>query len=269
MELDVRGSTKLDGVGQYIPTKKGQDYEVTFKMRARTAKNVATPDEAVHLLWNGIDAKAIGFTADKGGVWTTVKAIVTGTGDKDQLLFRESSEKKASDGTGPFIDEVIVVPTVATTKDAPVDDQGSDPDNCGVVHNMVENCSFEQTDVPDKTWLLYNDDDVPGWKSLQGEKLELWGKDFLGVVAPDGHIIHELDAHRSGDKTDGVYQTIQTEKDRIYSVTFSIRARGNNPDTDDEAIVLEFNGKCRFAAERGTQALQSSVYTFCASPLGI
>ena len=233
LELDLHGKTTIDGIYQKIKTEANRQYEITFMVRSRNPKG--GDDEAVVLEWNDVKPKAYnhGFKSDKFGEWAMAKAIVTGTGGMDKLTLRESVTKGASDGTGPFLDAVsmVALPTYS--------DYASD--NCGVLANMVENCSFERTYVPDNSFLWVAAEQVPGWQSLSGTPVELWGKDFLNVAAPDGNVIMELDSH-ANSATDGVYQLIETKKDQRYTLTFSIRARGSNPDTDDEAVVCEWNG---------------------------
>lgn len=109
-------------------------------------------------------------------------------------------------------------------------------DDCGP-NNLIKNCSFERTEIRANSWKSFNPDDVPDWTSVNGEKLELWGTGFLRVPASHGTNFLEMDAGRAA-AGDGISQRVQTEKDAHYSISFDVRARGSNFDSDDEAIVI-------------------------------
>ena len=96
--LEINSHT--DGIYQMISTEKGKMYTVEFDVRSR-GKNFDSDDEAVYPLWNEQVPNDQGYRAQKFGEWTTVSAIVLGTG-ADKLTFRESAA--AADRTGPFID---------------------------------------------------------------------------------------------------------------------------------------------------------------------
>jgi hypothetical protein len=107
----------------------------------------------------------------------------------------------------------------------------------------LSNGSFEETYVAPNTWAHFSPEQIPGWKSLFSERIELWGKDFSGVSAPHGQNILELDYHHS-DKLDAIYQDISTNKGQAYEASFFIRARrGELFQTADETVVFSWNGK--------------------------
>ncbi|WP_025741292.1 T9SS type B sorting domain-containing protein [Aquimarina pacifica] len=76
-----------------------------------------------------------------------------------------------------------------------------DDDNDGILDNIecgypevLVNGSFEFNKLvgPNK-WGLFHESKVQGWYSSLGhKKIELWGKNFLGTVAPEGDIVAEL-----------------------------------------------------------------------------
>ena len=71
---------------------------------------------------------------------------------------------------------------------------------CGAVfcpENAV-NGSFEQPLVSNKTWRLFHENDVPGWKTTATDKqIELWYSGFLGAHASNGTQLAELNANQA------------------------------------------------------------------------
>lgn len=132
------------------------------------------------------------------------------------------------------LDNILMIPTKAYPCMSKDDDISKD--------NMLINPSFEANCVRDHTYVMLPAADVPGWSSLNQTPIELWGADFSGVKATHGSNILELDAH-GGSKIDGVYQKVKTEKGKKYVISFDVRARGSDVNSNDEAVVLEFNGK--------------------------
>lgn len=113
----------------------------------------------------------------------------------------------------------------------------------GIKGNLVANCSFEKTKVKGNTFSWFKPSEVPDWVSMNGEDIELWGEGFKGVHASDGMNLIEIDSHKSSrTSTDGISQFLDTVAGQKYIVTFDMRARGNSVDTNDEALVLEWNG---------------------------
>lgn len=123
-------------------------------------------------------------------------ALVTGTGGKDKVTFREPTTEGASDGTSPFLDNVIMLPVADKPdsldngdKDVDVDTRSATIEsNCGVQGNLVENCSFEANQLADRKWALLAPNLVPGWESLNNAKLEMWGDMMCKVPAPHGKV---------------------------------------------------------------------------------
>ena len=63
--------------------------------------------------WNGYKVQPTSYLAPSGD-WELKQVIVKGTGGPVKLLFRESLSKGASDGSGPYIDDVVLKPIAIT-----------------------------------------------------------------------------------------------------------------------------------------------------------
>lgn len=162
VEIDVHNSkTGTDGLYQVLSTTKNQEYEVSFSIRARR-NDIKSASEAVIVEWNGVETSETGYYASAVGEWERVKIIVVGTGS-DKLLFRETATTQYNDSLGPLLDDVVVTEYSPKPSDA-----------CGK-DNMIINCSFEDTKVQKNTYKFFPAGQVLGWKSLNGEPLELWG----------------------------------------------------------------------------------------------
>lgn len=135
LELDGSNVGAAEGVYQFIPTEKDQEYLLSFHMRASSKAQANQEDEtivvsilyislpAVHtspsektnniatfqVEWDGVKCSQTGYKALSGD-WECFQYIVKGTGDCVKLLFRESTSLGASDGTGPFLDQITLVP---------------------------------------------------------------------------------------------------------------------------------------------------------------
>jgi Protein of unknown function (DUF642) len=115
---------------------------------------------------------------------------------------------------------------------------------------MIANGSFEETPVAANTWANFAPEQIPGWKSLNNERVELWGKDFMSVPAPHGNNILEIDYHHN-DKIDYIYQDILTKKGQLYEASFFIRARNADFKSASETAVFSWNDKeSSFNAEK-------------------
>jgi hypothetical protein len=181
-----------------VQTKRGQTYEASFYMRARSTafdsedETAGKFDTCIYLIfaalthakivfsWNGDESS---FRAEKAGVWTRVSVIVRGSGGLDRFALRESMAPGASSSFGPLIDNVRLEAVDA---------------------NLLVNGSFEATKVAVGSWAHFDQSQVPGWKSLNSERLEIWGTPFIGVTAQDGTNLMELDY--SNGKLDHIYQ---------------------------------------------------------------
>ena len=104
---------------------------------------------------------------------------------------------------------------------------------------LVVNGSFEENTVASNSVEFIAAHQVPGWSSKYGQDIELWGNGFDQVAAPGGNNFIELD---NGLPQDGIYQDVQTEEGRFYQLTFSVRSRGTDFNSDNEAVVVEWNG---------------------------
>ena len=107
--------------------------------------------------------------------------------------------------------------------------------------NLLINGSFESPEFTNGANVHLNASQVGGWNSYKGELLEIWDSGFLGVESTDGSNHLELDGF-AGYKTDGIFQDVKTEAGQTYLLTFDMRSRGHNFNSDDEAVVVEWNG---------------------------
>jgi hypothetical protein len=71
--------------------------------------------------------------------------------------------------------------------------------------NLIVNGSFEATKVAANSWAHFSPEQITGWKSLNGERLELWSTPFIGVTAQDGTNLMELD-YAGSKLADHIYQ---------------------------------------------------------------
>ncbi|WP_242131419.1 T9SS type B sorting domain-containing protein [Aestuariivivens marinum] len=81
------------------------------------------------------------------------------------------------------------------------DDNDGIPDaiECGEVYcgENIVNGSFEQPTVSNGTWMLFHENNVPGWKTTASDKqIELWKSGFLGAPSADGNQHAELNANQ-------------------------------------------------------------------------
>jgi hypothetical protein len=120
---------------------------------------------------------------------------------------------------------------------------------------MIANGSFEENTVAPNTWAHFGPEEVPGWMSLNNERIELWGIGFGGVATPDGKNILEIDFHHN-EKIDYIYQDIKTNKGQKYEASFFLRARGAEFKSASETAVFSWNGK-----ESSYTAEKSGVWT--------
>jgi large repetitive protein len=115
---------------------------------------------------------------------------------------------------------------------------------------MLANGSFEETPVAPNTWAHFGAEQIPGWMSLNNERIELWGKDFMGIIAPQGNNILEIDYHHN-EKIDYIYQDVKTNKGQMYEASFFLRARGEEFKSASETAIFSWNGKeSSFTAEK-------------------
>ena len=168
-----------------------------------------------------------------------------------RLLFRESTSPGASDGSGPYLDNVVLAkpgPTVAPTPSptaAPTPSPTFTATAAPTVPptlpacvtsdaNWVCNGSFELNEVPSGSSQDFSDGLVPGWMSLRGTMCLVNNRD--GVSAPNGSLYAELDCI-SGGQIEGVYQDIPTVAGQTYAISFIMRARDpSRASLEDEGV---------------------------------
>ena len=128
--------------------------------------------------------------------------------------------------------------------DEPIDDPVEEP-TIPVEPEAVEllvNGSFESVDFR-RSWTTKSDDDVDGWHSLNGERLEFWNSGRInGVESSDGSVHSEIDFNRSGE-TDGIYQDVDTVEGETYTLTFDLRSRHDDADSESEALYVVWDGE--------------------------
>ena len=248
-ELDYNGGSNLDAIYQDIQTEDGRVYNLTFDMRSRSA-NFNSEDEAIYVEWNGVAIKADGYRATAAGQWTTISVEVTGTGGSDRLTLRESAEARASNGLGALLDNVVLEASGATPTPVTPPEIIEPPEEItppevvtppATNDSLLVNGSFEANAVEGGRWAVFAPAQVPGWQSLNGESIEIWDNGHSGVASPDGTNHAELD-YNGGSNLDAIYQDIQTEAGRVYNLTFDMRSRSANFNSEDEAIYVEWNG---------------------------
>ena len=114
------------------------------------------------------------------------------------------------------------------------DDNDGIPDaiECSEVYcgENVVNGSFEQPTVNNGTWLLFHENNVPGWNTTATDgQIELWRSGFNGVPADDGNQFAELNANQVA----ALYQELCISGGS--RVQWSVSHRGRNG--VDEAVV--------------------------------
>ncbi|MDY8138317.1 hypothetical protein U0D62_22015, partial [Aquimarina sp. 2201CG5-10] len=128
------------------------------------------------------------------------------------------------------------------------DDNDGIPDTveCGIP-DIILNGSFELGNlVPPNNWGLIHDSNIVGWNSsLPNRLIEYWGRNFLGITAPEGDIIVELNSTAPS----AIYQTINVNpgdqilwslnhKGRVGIDRASVRI-GNNFATAPVQTIME------------------------------
>jgi hypothetical protein len=100
------------------------------------------------------------------------------------------------------------------------------------VGNLVANCSFEANTIA-SSWLWVNS--LTGWESNGSpNKFEIW-RGLDSFAAADGMQHLELDVHHANSNTT-IWQTLNTQQGREYTVTFSAAHR--NGGGGDQFSVL-------------------------------
>ncbi len=89
--------------------------------------------------------------------------------------------------------------------------------------NLIVNGSFENKDIPNHSWRWYTADQIDGWS---GSNIELW-QAYGGVQAFDGEQFAELNSHSNNGQPFVIFQTIQTQINELYDLSFAYRARSS------------------------------------------
>ena len=185
--------------------------------------------------WNGYKVQPTSYLAPSGD-WELKQVIVKGTGGPVKLLFRESLSKGASDGSGPYIDDIVLKPIQVTAP--PTSFSTPLPDVCELyTDNLVCNGSFELNVVDAGTKKEFADYLVPGWTSSTGTVC--LSNYAYGVPAYEGKNYAELDCI-AGGPVEGLYQMVPTLEDQEYALSFKMRARDPYPNTEDEGVNVSY-----------------------------
>lgn len=106
LELDC--DTNMNAVAQSVKTVAGQQYKLTLDFAARLGVTLGIGSnskygDAFDIYWNGTKVGAYSSSTNN---WTTITAVVTGTGGMDALAFFEKSAQ--NDAYGILIDHVTL-----------------------------------------------------------------------------------------------------------------------------------------------------------------
>lgn len=100
--------------------------------------------------------------------------------------------------------------------------------------NLIQNGGFEDVDIKTGTWQYYSSKRNSGtdlsW-NYGNSAMEIWGTPFLGVVAPEGSQIAELNAHGAGHKQYNFQQSFDTVIGTTYNYGFAYKARRHNSES--------------------------------------
>ncbi len=100
--------------------------------------------------------------------------------------------------------------------------------------NLIQNGGFEHIGVRSGSWQYYSNNrnrytDL-GW-DYGDSAMEIWGTPFLGVTAPEGRQIAELNAHGAGRTQYTFQQSFETEVGTTYAYGFAYKARRHNSES--------------------------------------
>jgi hypothetical protein len=106
-----------------------------------------------------------------------------------------------------------------------------------VCKEMTVNGGFELPKIGNADWKLFDEEDVPAWRTDDPEgQIELWNGG-MGVPARFGKQFAELNATGSGNS---VYQDIKTKPNTKIYWSFWIRARDTSDGKDVDATQIHF-----------------------------
>ena len=103
------------------------------------------------------------------------------------------------------------------------------------------NGSFESNTMSSTTYEIVDTSTIPGWKSENGEPMELWKNGFVGISAPDGEFFIELDANAGFP--DSIFQDLNTKANSKYAISFAIRSRSGDVGSESEKVYVQWCGK--------------------------
>ncbi|WP_413037909.1 DUF5801 repeats-in-toxin domain-containing protein [Pseudovibrio exalbescens] len=198
---------------------------------------------------DGVETKVFEFTvtnAETGAFeFNQYQAIVhpdqgangaeVGVNDQLRMVFDFQVTDGDGDTTNAFNEGTVQIdilddgPTIGTPEDGYVDEDGLVLSG----DNLIINGSFEQPALNDGQWRQYNNGNgVDGW---EGTRVEIQNQ-LQGRSASDGEQYLEVDAQGA---VDSISQSVQTEADVEYQLSFDIAARGNGAET----IEVYWNGE--------------------------
>ncbi len=124
--------------------------------------------------------------------------------------------------------------------------------------NLVVNGSFEDTAAISGKWSLFNE--VSGWQRSNNAKFEIQTTALDIIPAQDGSQYLELDSTANYS----AFQTLETQADHNYEVSFYYSARVNGNNTTNKAEVY-WDGELLDTLNSTTKGWQKFTYTVKAS----
>ena len=201
---------QVDSLAQDLATDVDAEFIISFDLRGRNLRDGDASDtNDVEVLFDG---ESLGvFTG--GNRWQTVTLSGTTSSDTSRLEFREAS--RDSDGRGIFIDNVAVA-AVSSTE---------------VVNNSFEIVDGDATGTVPASAVpgfgAINVDGTPEISILSGDATD--GDNFLNLNSSD-------------DIADRIFQSVETEVNSRYYVTFDLR-NGDLDDTETANVRVRWNGE--------------------------
>jgi len=108
--LEIDEKNQQDGMYQSVMTNAGQEYVLSFYLRARRLGRWDLETEKLYVEWNGVSTKVDGYSPASTADWTRYEATVVGTGGMDTVELKESTVTGANDQEGPIVDLVQLQP---------------------------------------------------------------------------------------------------------------------------------------------------------------
>ena len=126
------------------------------------------------------------------------------------------------------------------------------------VGNLVTNCSFEANTIG-SSWLWVNS--LTGWESNGSpNKFEIW-RGLDSFAAADGMQHLELDVHHANSNTT-IWQTLNTQQGREYTVTFSAAHRNGGGGDQFSVLGLLINDVPLFQTTQMRTPYTWSVFSY-------